>query len=108
MVAHVELPALDPAKVPSTFSQPTIDGLLRHDLGFNGLVYTDSMSMAAIAGDLPERPPRAPLKAPISSRIRRTMWRQRQVSGAFDRGEITMARIDASVRRVLTAKARLG
>ena len=48
MVAHVELPALDPAKVPSTFSQPTIDGLLRHDLGFDGLVYTDSMSMAAI------------------------------------------------------------
>ena len=110
MVAHVELPALDPAKVPSTFSQPTIDGLLRHDLGFNGLVYTDSMSMAAIAamtspGEAAARAVEA--GADLVAHSPDDVAAAAGIRAAFDRGEITMARIDSSVRRVLTAKARL-
>ena len=110
MVAHVELPALDPAKVPSTFSQPTIDGLLRRDLGFNGLVYTDSMSMAAIAamaspGEAAARAVEA--GADLVAHSPDDVAAAAGIRAAFDRGEITMARIDASVRRVLTAKARL-
>ena len=49
MVAHVELPKIDPANQPATFSRPTTTGLLRDSLKFNGLIVTDSMSMAAIA-----------------------------------------------------------
>ena len=50
MAAHVELPALDPSpSTPATFSRPILQGLLRHDVGFTGLVYTDSMSMDAVA-----------------------------------------------------------
>ncbi len=110
MVAHVELPALDPAKVPATFSQPVIDGLLRHDLGFNGLVYTDSMSMAAITAMAP--PGKAAVRAieagaDIVAHSPDDVAAAAGIKAAFDRGEITMARIDASVRRVLTAKARL-
>ena len=110
MVAHVELPALDPAKVPSTFSQPTIDGLLRHDLGFNGLVYTDSMSMAAIGamtspGEAAARAVEA--GADLVAHSPDDVAAAAGIRTAFDRGEITMAHIDASVRRVLTAKARL-
>ena len=110
MVAHVELPALDPAKVPSTFSQPTIEGLLRQDLGFKGLVYTDSMSMAAIAAM--SSPGDAAARAVIAGAdlVAHSPDDQAAAAGikaAFDRGEITMARIDASVRRVLMAKARL-
>jgi beta-N-acetylhexosaminidase len=109
-VAHVELPALDPAKVPSTFSQPTIEGLLRQDLGFKGLVYTDSMSMAAIAAM--SSPGDAAARAVIAGAdlVAHSPDDQAAAAGikaAFDRGEITMARIDASVRRVLMAKARL-
>ena len=110
MVAHVELPALDPAEVPSTFSQPTIDGLLRRDLGFNGLVYTDSMSMAAIAtmatpGEAAARAVEAGADLVVHSPD--DVAAAAGIRAAVDRGEITMARIDASVRRVLTAKARL-
>ncbi|HXH35011.1 MAG TPA: glycoside hydrolase family 3 N-terminal domain-containing protein, partial [Plantibacter sp.] len=44
MTAHIEMPALDPApNTPTTLSQPIIQGLLRKDLGFGGLIYTDSM-----------------------------------------------------------------
>ena len=110
MVAHVELPAVDPATVPATLSKPTIDGLLRGDLGFKGLVYTDSMSMGAIAnmakpGDAAARAIEAGadivLHSPDDSAA------VAGIKAAVSRGEITMARLDQSVRRVLDAKARL-
>ena len=43
MVAHVEMPALDPVPGPATFSRPVVRGLLRHELAFDGVIYTDSM-----------------------------------------------------------------
>src|SRR4029077_20352619 len=50
MAAHIELPALDPApSTPATFSRPILQDLLRVEMGFGGLVYTDSMSMDAVA-----------------------------------------------------------
>jgi beta-glucosidase-like glycosyl hydrolase len=110
MVAHVELPEIDAAKVPATFSKLTIDGLLRGDLGFNGLVYTDSMSMAAIAAMSPpgEAAARAiEAGADIVVHSPDDGAAAAGIRAALDRGEIAMARIDASVRRVLTAKARL-
>ena len=50
MTAHIEMPALDPTpKTPTTLSGPIVQGLLRKDLGFGGLIYTDSMGMAGVA-----------------------------------------------------------
>src|SRR6185436_10343896 len=50
MVAHIELPALDPADFsPATLSAPIVTGLLRGEMKFQGLVFTDSMGMDAIA-----------------------------------------------------------
>ena len=44
MAAHIVLPALDPApSTPATFSRPMLQDLLRTEMGFGGLVYTDSM-----------------------------------------------------------------
>src|SRR5205807_2919453 len=54
MAAHIELPALDPAaSTPATFSAPILQTLLRRDLGFAGIVYTDSLSMDAVAKMVP-------------------------------------------------------
>src|SRR5262249_28795115 len=54
MAAHIELPALDPSpQTPATFSRPILHDLLRQDLGFAGLVYTDSMSMDAVTRMVP-------------------------------------------------------
>lgn len=49
MTAHVRYPALDPAGLPATVSGPVLR-LLRHDLGFHGLVVTDALIMEAAAG----------------------------------------------------------
>ena len=47
MVGHLDVRAVDPG-VPSSLSRQVIDGLLRDELGFEGLVVTDSLQMAAL------------------------------------------------------------
>ncbi|WP_228982275.1 glycoside hydrolase family 3 protein [Streptomyces sp. DH12] len=48
MSAHILLPALDPDR-PATLSPRILTGLLRRELGFEGLIVTDGMEMQAIA-----------------------------------------------------------
>ncbi|HYT65859.1 MAG TPA: glycoside hydrolase family 3 N-terminal domain-containing protein, partial [Vicinamibacterales bacterium] len=50
MTAHIEMPALDAApNTPTTLSNPIVSGVLRRELGFDGLIYTDSMGMAGVS-----------------------------------------------------------
>ena len=54
MSSHIRLPALDPTEgLPATLSRPILTGLLRQELRFDGLVFTDSMSMHAISRRFP-------------------------------------------------------
>ena len=48
MTAHVLYPALDP-ELPATLSEPIVTGLLRHQLGYDGVVFSDDMEMKAMA-----------------------------------------------------------
>ena len=48
MVAHIDVRALD-AGVPASLSRPVVTGVLRDRLGFDGVVVTDSLGMAAVA-----------------------------------------------------------
>lgn len=50
MVAHILLPKID-SENPATFSKTIITDMLRHNLGFHGVVITDDMTMDAIAGN---------------------------------------------------------
>jgi beta-glucosidase-like glycosyl hydrolase len=112
MTAHIQLPALDPAEFgPATLSQPIVTGLLRNDLRFNGLIYTDSMSMDAMARRLPPGEAAALAVKAGNDVVLHSPDDELAVAGikaAVEKGEIPLAQIDASVRRVLTAKARLG
>ena len=47
MTGHLDVRAVDP-RVPSSLSREVTTGLLRHDLGFEGLVVSDSLQMAAV------------------------------------------------------------
>ncbi|MFD6889959.1 glycoside hydrolase family 3 protein [Streptomyces sp. NPDC059957] len=49
MSAHILVPALDPTR-PATLSPQILTGLLRKELGYEGLIVTDGMEMKAIAG----------------------------------------------------------
>ncbi|MEK7256483.1 MAG: glycoside hydrolase family 3 N-terminal domain-containing protein, partial [Bacteroidota bacterium] len=49
MVAHLQVPALDPApKTPTTLSRPVVTDLLRNELNFNGLILTDGLEMKGV------------------------------------------------------------
>jgi beta-N-acetylhexosaminidase len=52
MTAHVVVPAVDEDN-PGTLSRAVVQGLLRNELGFRGLVFTDDMEMKAIAARMP-------------------------------------------------------
>ena len=49
MLAHAVFPAIDEKDI-ATVSKPMITGLLREELGFEGVITTDSMTMYSIAG----------------------------------------------------------
>ena len=112
MTAHIEMPALDNgAFSPSSLSERIVTGLLREELKFDGLVYTDSMGMDAVAkaltpGDAAVRAIKAGNDIVLHSPDDAAAFAG--IKAAVERGEIPMAHIDASVKRVLRAKARLG
>jgi beta-N-acetylhexosaminidase len=112
MVGHIMLPALDPGEFsPATLSAPIITGLLRGQMKFGGLIYTDSMSMDAVAKRLP--PGEAAVRAiqagnDVVLHSPDDAAAVAAIKTAAQSGAIPMAQVDASVRRLLQAKARLG
>lgn len=112
MVAHIELPALDPAEFsPATLSAPIVSGLLRADMRFQGLVFTDSMGMDAIAKRL--SPAEAAVRAvqagnDVVLHSPDDAAAVAAIKAAVQAGKIPQAQVEASVRRLLQTKARLG
>jgi beta-N-acetylhexosaminidase len=112
MAAHIELPALDPApQTPATFSRPILHDLLRQELGFGGLVYTDSMSMDAVAKMV--TPDEGAVRA-LAAGADQVLHSPDPIAAftgikrAIASGRLAQTQIDESVRRVLRAKASVG
>lgn len=112
MTAHIEMPELDPTpKTPTTLSGPIIQGLLRKDLDFKGLIYTDSMGMAGVAamygpGEAAVRAVKAGNDVILHSPDDAAAFSA--VVEAVKGGQIPEAQITTSVERILRAKARAG
>jgi beta-N-acetylhexosaminidase len=112
MSTHIRLPALDPTEgLPATLSRKILSGLLRQQLGFDGLVFTDSMSMHAVSRRFPPDRAAAMAVAAGADVVLDPPDPEAALRGireAVERGEIEMAQVDRSVGRILKAKARLG
>jgi beta-N-acetylhexosaminidase len=112
MAAHIHLPALDPTEgLPASLSRPVLTGLLRKELGFDGLVFTDSMSMYAITRHFPADRAAAMAIAAGADVVLDPPDPDAALRGireAVERGEISREQLDRSVERILRAKARLG
>lgn len=117
MVAHVTAPALepDPGKVATT-SPAIIGNLLRHELGFNGLVFTDAMDMGALTRLYPPGASAAGHAAIDAVKAGNDMLLlPSDLAGAYNglvnavrHGELSERRIDESVLKILRAKASVG
>ncbi|GAA2627910.1 glycoside hydrolase family 3 protein [Streptomyces spororaveus] len=111
MTAHIVFPALDPSGDPATLSRPIVTGLLRERLGFTGVVVTDALDMAGVRqkyGD--DRVPVLALLAGCDQLLNAPdlALAQRSVRAAVESGELTEARIEESVLRILELKTRRG
>ncbi|MFK4064769.1 glycoside hydrolase family 3 protein [Streptomyces sp. NPDC029674] len=111
MTAHIVVPALDPSGDPATLSHPILTGILREELGFDGVIATDSLAMRGVRtkyGD--DRVAVLALKAGADQLLNppRPDVAWHAVIDAVRSGELTEARIDESVLRVLRMKARVG
>ncbi|MFF8189514.1 glycoside hydrolase family 3 protein [Streptomyces bobili] len=123
MTAHILVPALDvphsrlrssggtPMGDPATLSRPVVTGLLRERLGYDGVVVTDALDMAGVRtkyGD--DRVPVLALKAGVDQLLNPpkldVAWNA--VLRAVRDGELTEARLEESVLRILRLKDRLG
>lgn len=111
MTAHIVVPALDRSRRPATLSKPILTGILREELGFDGVIMTDSLTMAAVRkrwGD--DRVPVLALKAGVDvlADPPDLGTAYNAVLKAVRNGELGEDRIDRSVERVLRLKERLG
>ncbi|MFD5629832.1 glycoside hydrolase family 3 protein [Streptomyces sp. NPDC127072] len=111
MTAHIMVPALDDSGDPATLSPTILTGILRGELGYDGLVVTDSLGMEGVRtkyGD--DRVPVLALKAGVDQLLNPpsldVAWNA--VLKAVQDGELTEARLEESILRVLRLKSKLG
>jgi TonB family protein len=111
MSAHIILPALDPSGAPATLSRPILTGLLRGEMKFDGLIFTDSLQMYAITKNFgKEKAAVMAVKAGADLLVHPPDEDAafRAIKAAVESGEIPREQIDRSVERILRAKARVG
>jgi beta-N-acetylhexosaminidase len=112
MTAHIAVPSItEDNGTPATLSENVLTTLLRGEMGFEGLIFTDAMDMAAIARRHSRQ--EAAVRAVLAGAdvILMPPSASRAIEGvvaAVRNGRITEARIDASVLRILRAKQDLG
>ena len=111
MTAHIVFPEMDKT-LPATLSPTVLTGLLRGDLGFNGLIITDCLEMNGVAKDWGEA--EAAVLAVLAGAdillCCHTWTKQRAIRdglvAAVEQGRIPLSRIDASLTRIAAAKSR--
>lgn len=116
MSAHVTFPAIDPNPgMPATLSRPVLTGLLRDELGFTGLIATDSLEMGALTASGYPPPVGAVLAFTAGSDV--LLFNRDHVMHiqafnnlvqAIKGGKISREQLDTSVQRIMNAKTRFG
>ncbi len=112
MVAHLQVPAYDDREnMPTTLSNKVVTDLLKNELGFDGLAFTDAMNMKGVAkyydpGEADVKALQAgndvilfPLNVPKAIR---------QVKKALKKGKLDQNSIDERVKKILRAKYWFG
>lgn len=109
MVGHLNVPGLTDG-LPATLSAAAIDGLLRGELGFDGLVLTDALNMGAIRSQWTT--PEAAVLAisagadvAMVGSVPEVEATHAALLAAVDEGVIATDRVDESVLRVLASKS---
>ncbi len=108
MVAHLNVPALEPdPKIPSTLSKKIITDYLKGELQFKGIVITDALNMDGVAKMYP--PGDVDYRAFVAGNdillfSQNVHVGKQKIIDAINKGEITEAHLEESVKKILMAK----
>ena len=110
MTAHILFPSLEPAELPATLSKRIMTGLLREELGYRGVIVTDSLGMGGANVFPPEEIPVMALEAGVDQLLMppNLQLALDSVRGAVESGRLSERRIDQSVLRILLLKLKRG
>ncbi len=112
MVAHLDVPALDPEKdVPSSLSKPIVTELLQKKMNFKGLIFTDALNMKGASNF--KNPGEIDLAAFLAGNDVLTMSEDVpkasvKIFEAYNDGRISEERLAYSVKKILLAKYQAG
>jgi beta-N-acetylhexosaminidase len=108
MTGHIVLKAVDP-ELPSTLSSKMISGVLRGELGYDGVVITDAMQMGAIADRWGVAGAAVlAVKAGVDVVLSTGPYRDHEAVVNALRAGLSQERIDESALRVLKLKCEFG
>ncbi|WP_291720276.1 glycoside hydrolase family 3 N-terminal domain-containing protein [Bernardetia sp.] len=112
MVAHLNVPAYDSTEnIPTTLSKNVVTDLLKNELGFDGLIFTDAMNMKGLSANF--TPDEGNVQAILAGNdvllypasIPKGIA---LIKKAVEEGKISESEIDERVRKVLRAKYFVG
>jgi beta-N-acetylhexosaminidase len=112
MSTHIILSAIDPTR-PASLSEPVLTGILRNELGFDGVIITDGIYMHALQNYSLDQIALYAVQAGndiicSTYSIQSTEEVIATLRNAVQDGQLSKAHIDASVRRILLLKLQLG
>jgi beta-N-acetylhexosaminidase len=112
MTAHIAVVGVEGANAgPATLSRGFMTGILRDEMHFGGVLFTDAMTMGGVAKRYGATEPlimAVEAGADVLLMPRSVPDGISTIVDAVKSGRLSESRIDASVRRILTAKARAG
>lgn len=112
MVAHLSVPSLDSrSNRPTTLSASTVNQLLRKEINFRGLIFTDALDMQGVTKFF--QPGQVEAEALLAGNDvlllpKDLVAARREIAAYIADGRLSQAELDRRVKRVLRAKYRLG
>lgn len=110
MVAHIVAPALDASGAPASLSYPIVTGILRKQLGYDGVVITDALSADALANIPPPSRAVSAIEAGDDELLMPSSLGQDidTIVSSVRNGQISEQRLNESVYRILRLKVERG
>lgn len=112
MVAHLEVPALEMKKgMPSSLSEQIISGILKEELGYEGLIFTDALNMKGVSTK--GKDGSVELDAFMAGNDMLLMPEnivsaKEKLTKAYEKGKLSEERLAYSVKKILQAKYKAG
>lgn len=112
MVAHLNVPSLEPREgYPTSISQPVVTNLLKNEMGFEGLIFTDALNMKGASNF--KKPGDIDLEAFMAGNdillfAENVPLAVDKIRAAFQEGSITENRLAESVKKILRYKFKAG